>query len=159
MPKRSPLLQSEDGVNKQFGARLRMCREAAGKSQTEVGEALGVSFQQVQKYENGATSISLNRLFDVAAYLRITMIKLLDGLDDLLPEQSLASGVAEDAQAPFLDDEDLRVGAGAYSKQKVALLNAFNRIHDQKVRRSVVSMVEALSEVCESEAVKKMVEN
>ena len=159
MPKRSPLLQSEDGVNKQFGARLRMCREAAGKSQTEVGEALGVSFQQVQKYENGATSISLNRLFDVAAYLRITMIKLLDGLDDLLPEQPLASGVAEDAQAPFLDDDDLRVGAGAYSKQKVALLNAFNRIHDQKVRRSVVSMVEALSEVCESEAAKKMVEH
>ena len=149
MPKRSPLLQSEDGVNKKFGARLRMCREAAGKSQTEVGEALGVSFQQVQKYENGATSISLNRLFDVATFLRVSMLMLLDGLDPLRLAPAAHVGFAEEPQAALLDEDDLRAGAGAYSKQKVAILNAFNRIPDQKVRRSVVSMIEALADMSE----------
>ncbi len=145
MPKRSPGLNTDDHVNRQFGARLRICREAAGRSQTDVGDALGVSFQQVQKYENGTTSISLNRLYDVASFLSISMVKLLDGLDPSGP----VSGFAEEKQALLLDDDDLKAGAGPHSKQKVALLNAFNRIDDPKVRRSVISMVESLATVCE----------
>ena len=53
MPKRRPGLPSADDINKAFGARLRYLREMIGKSQTEVGQALAVSFQQIQKYENG----------------------------------------------------------------------------------------------------------
>ena len=148
MPKRSPGSPAEDHVNKQFGARLRFCREAAGKSQTDVGDALGVSFQQGQKSENGTTSISLNRLFDLAVLLRTPMVRLLDGLDGLALA-NMNGGFAEERQAPMLDDDDLKIGAGAHSKQKIALLDAFNRIHDPKVRRSVIAMAEALAEASE----------
>ncbi|MCW6509517.1 helix-turn-helix domain-containing protein [Lichenifustis flavocetrariae] len=144
MPKRSPGLPTDDHVNRRFGERLRFCREKAGKSQSEVGEALGVSFQQIQKYENGTTSISLNRIFDFAANIGISMGSLFEGLD-LYPGRGGVRGFAEEKQAVFIDEDELTIGAGLYSKQKVALLKAFEQIKDSKARRTLIDMADALA--------------
>ena len=146
MPKRSPGLPSEDHVNRRFGERLRFCRERAGKSQSDVGGALGVSFQQIQKYENGTTSISLNRIFDFADTIGISMSSLFDGLDARHLMGGRAAGFAEEGQPGLTDeDDDMRVGAGPHSKQKVQLIAAFNRIEDGKARRTLIEMAEALA--------------
>ena len=146
MPKRSPGLPSEDHVNRRFGERLRFCRERAGKSQSDVGTALGVSFQQIQKYENGTTSISLNRIFDFADTIGISMSSLFDGLDPRHLMGGRAAGFAEEGQPGLSDeDDDMRVGAGPHSKQKVQLIAAFNRIEDGKARRTLIEMAEALA--------------
>lgn len=152
MPKRGPGLPTEDHVNRRFGERLRFCRERAGKSQSDVGNALGVSFQQIQKYENGTTSISLNRIFDFADNIGITMSSLFEGLD-ARHMMGRAAGFAEERQAPLLDgdDDDMKVGAGPHSKQKVQLLHAFNRIMDAKARRTLIEMAEALAKRNESD--------
>ena len=146
MPKRSPGLPTEDHVNRRFGERLRFCRERAGKSQSDVGTALGVSFQQIQKYENGTTSISLNRIFDFADTIGISMSSLFEGLDPRRLTGGRAAGFAEEGQPGLSDeDDDMRVGAGPHSKQKVQLIDAFNRIDDPKKRRTLVDMAEALA--------------
>ena len=146
MPKRGPGSPTEDHVNRRFGERLRFCRERAGKSQSDVGNALGVSFQQIQKYENGTTSISLNRIFDFADNIGISMSSLFEGLD-ARHLMGRAAGFAEEGQAPLTDgeDDDMKVGAGPYSKQKVQLLHAFNRVEDAKARRTLIEMAEALA--------------
>lgn len=154
MPKRGPGSPSEDHVNRRFGERLRACRERAGKSQTDIGNALGVSFQQIQKYENGTTSISLNRIFDFADTIGISMSSLFDGLDARHLHGMVRMGFAEECQAPLDDDEheDMRLAAGPQSKQKVRLIAAFNRISDAKARMTLIEMAEALAPKDEGEA-------
>jgi transcriptional regulator with XRE-family HTH domain len=143
MPKRSPGLPTEDHVNRRFGERLRFCREKAGKSQSEVGSALGVSFQQIQKYENGTTSISLNRIFDFADNIGISMSSLFDGLD--ARSMYANRGFAEETPA-FIDDEDMKLASGTFSKEKVELLKYFDKISSKKARRTLIDMARALAE-------------
>ena len=141
MPKRKPGAQAADDINKRFGSRLRRFRELAGRSQSEVGDALGVSFQQIQKYENGTTSISLNRLDELSDFLSVTIAKLIDSVQET---KAPAAGFAETAQTPFGEDDEQLLGPGPLTKQKVALLNAFSRIDNSKVRKSLVGLAEAI---------------
>ena len=143
MPKRSPGSRTPDDINKRFGARLRLTREMAGRSQTEVGQALGVSFQQVQKYENGTTSISLDRLDELARFFTLPVQNLIGGLAAPLPLEA-GAGFSEGDQARFDDEEDEPKvsGVGPLSKEAVSLVKAFNRIPNRKLRRSIVAIVE-----------------
>ena len=140
MPKRSPGSVSGDDINKKFGARLRSFREMARRSQTDVGQALGVSFQQIQKYENGTTSISLNRLNELADYLAVSITQLVDGL--VLAQPQVSPGFSEDRQAPYHEASPLPE-VGPLSRDAVALVTAYNAIRSRKLRRSILTMVEA----------------
>lgn len=140
MPKRSPGSVSGDDINKKFGARLRSFREMARRSQTDVGQALGVSFQQIQKYENGTTSISLNRLNELADYLTVSITQLVDGL--VLPQPQISPGFLEEGQAPY-DEASPLPEVGPLSRDAVALVTAYNAIRSRKLRRSILTMVEA----------------
>ena len=142
MPKRSPGSRSADDINKDFGARLRFFRETAGRSQTDVGQALAVSFQQVQKYENGTTSISLNRLDELARFFNVSVGQLIEGLGSRAQAAGVA-GFAEAHQAAYDDGAPATANVGPLSKDAVSLLNAFNRIRSRKLRRSILTMVEA----------------
>ena len=59
-----------DPVDRHVGARLRLCRHARGTKQTELASAIGLTFQQIQKYENGSNRISASKLYAIAAVLR-----------------------------------------------------------------------------------------
>ena len=67
-------------VDKHVGTRLRAARLEAGKSQTEVAEALGVAFQQVQKYEKGTNRISAGRLYELSRLFDVPVQSFFDGL-------------------------------------------------------------------------------
>jgi transcriptional regulator with XRE-family HTH domain len=139
MPKRKPGSPSFLDINGRFGAYLRRLREDANKSQTEVGDALGVSFQQIQKYENGTTSISLSRIEDVARFLQVPIVRLLENL-----EPTPDPGFAEEKQAAFYIEDEGLLGKGPQRRQRVSLLSAFNRIENPEVRRSLVALAEAI---------------
>ena len=66
--------------NKPFGARLRAARLEAGKSQTEVADALGITFQQVQKYEKGINRISAGTLYELSRFFGMPVQFFFDGL-------------------------------------------------------------------------------
>ncbi|MEQ8604678.1 MAG: helix-turn-helix transcriptional regulator [Marivibrio sp.] len=93
---------SRHPVDVAVGARVRELRIRAAMSQTKLGEALGVSFQQIQKYENGSNRMGASRLVQVATALNVPLAQLFTGVDMAeadRPEPALdgeASKVARD---------------------------------------------------------------
>ncbi len=122
-------------VDVHVGSRVRLRRLLLGMSQDKLGEELGVTFQQVQKYERGANRIGASRLYDVSRVLEVPVSFFFDGLDSL-PAQA---GFGEGDQTPIVDDF-------INSPEGVALAIAFARITQPKVRRSVLELVRALAD-------------
>lgn len=86
-------------VDRHVGRRVCEKRIALGYNQTELGRALGVTFQQVQKYEKGANRISASKLWDIARFCRVDISYFFEGL-----ETALQPGMAEPDAEPFVHD-------------------------------------------------------
>jgi transcriptional regulator with XRE-family HTH domain len=125
-------IKSPDPVDVQVGSRIRLLRKGAQMSQTDLAEQLGVTFQQVQKYEKGITRVSAGRLTKIAAALGVPVSELLgdDGAG-----QSNRRAVAE-ARSPL----KLLTSPGA-----LRLLRAYARIDNGNQRRNIVALVERIA--------------
>jgi transcriptional regulator with XRE-family HTH domain len=124
--------RSANMVDRRLGQRLRARRLEAGLSQERLAEVLGLTFQQVQKYEKGVNRIAASRLFDIAAALDVPVGFFFDGLSSGAP-----SGVAEDGP-------NGRVFDTLASPDGLQLLTLFGSIKNPRVRRRVVDLVRAL---------------
>jgi transcriptional regulator with XRE-family HTH domain len=131
--------KSPNPVDKYVGSRLRMRRLLVGMSQEKLGEALGITFQQVQKYEKGTNRISASRLQHASKVLAVPVEYFYEGGPQLDTEQA---GFAE-AEAPGYVSDFLMTNEG------VQLVKAFLRIKDAAVRRRLVSLIGALGEKTE----------
>lgn len=125
--------KAPNDIDRHVGSRVRMRRTLIGMSQEKLGEALGLTFQQVQKYEKGTNRISASRLQQIAAALGVTIDYLYGGSD--APEGS-TGGFAE-AATPY-DGELLTTDA-------LKLVRAFHRIADPRMRRKVVEIAMVLA--------------
>ena len=125
-------------VDGQVGTRVRLRRMLVGMSQERLGELLGLTFQQVQKYEKGVNRIGAGRLFQVAQILGVPISYFYEGVI----EQSAASARNGDTSTPPVM-EFLSSGEG------LQLTLAFMRIKDSKVRKRVVDLVKSLAEETE----------
>lgn len=122
-------------MDKHVGNQVRLRRMFLGISQEKLGEALGVTFQQVQKYEKGVNRISASRLNQLAQVLAVPIDYFYEGAREA---DGGAPGFAEQGAAPYLPD--------TYSSaDSLQLVKAFNRITDAKVRRRIVDLVEAVA--------------
>ena len=117
--------QGPDPIDVQVGARVRARRHALGLSQTQLAESLGITFQQVQKYEKGKNRISASVLVKAAARLD-TSVQALVGEE---------IGSAADTIVPV----------SLFSPGAVELLKAFSLIDDAKARRALVALASILS--------------
>jgi transcriptional regulator with XRE-family HTH domain len=79
-PARPGTVKSPTDIDREIGKRLRALREEAGISQTALGEGSGITFQQVQKYENGVNRVSVSRLLQFCDVLRVPISQVLDGI-------------------------------------------------------------------------------
>jgi transcriptional regulator with XRE-family HTH domain len=122
-------------IDIQVGNRVRIRRMLIGMSQERLGDLLGLTFQQVQKYEKGVNRVSASKLYEIAAALNASIDYFFRGLTD--PTQPLG-GVAETAD-PFIHDF-LATTEGR------ELTNEFPRIRDENVRRRVLDLVKSLAE-------------
>lgn len=117
-------------IDKAIGGRLKLYRQRANLSQTALGKHLGVSFQQVQKYENGTNRVSAASLMKIARFLKIP-------ISELLAQEGKRGGagasVARNAAARF-----------AKSSEGRSLIQGFLAIEDPGLRRQVVGLVKAL---------------
>ena len=101
-------------VDDHVGARIRLRRTLMGMTQEQLAEALGISYQQVQKYETGANRVSAGRLFEIAQQLGADISYFFDGLDSQAAARALPHGgrnrVAIDLVRNFLEiaNEDQR---------------------------------------------------
>lgn len=86
-------------VDRHVGRRVCEKRIALGYNQTDLGQALGVTFQQVQKYEKGANRISASKLWDIARFFRVDIGYFFDGLT-----HAAQPGMGEAEAEPFVHD-------------------------------------------------------
>jgi len=122
-------------TDKHVGARVRMRRMMLSMSQEKLGDALGLTFQQVQKYEKGANRIGASRLQQIAHILQVPVSFFFEGAPNVpgFP----ASGFAEAPSPAYVSDF-------LASSDGLALTKAFMRIKDSKLRRRIVDLVEQM---------------
>jgi len=115
--------------NGEIGRRIKLRRLQLGLSQESLGLALGVTFEQVQKYEKGTDRIGAGRLQQVAEILRVPILFFFGG--------NIAGGSDREDSAAVLDFLDI-----AYS---LRLVQAFRRIRDRHVKQCIVEFVEQIA--------------
>ena len=121
-----------DPVDVEVGHRIRIERLSRGLSQTALANQLGVTFQQVQKYEKGVNRVGAGRLTKIAEVLGVSVSTFFSGKEVLESEQSRTG----DAASPL----KLLTVSGAFR-----LLRAYADIEDTNLRRSIVDLVEQIS--------------
>ena len=122
-------------IDKHVGSRVRMRRMMLSMSQEKLGDALGLTFQQVQKYEKGTNRIGASRLHQIAKVLGVGIDFFYDGAPQLGPvEGGFAETPGSGYVADFLGTND-----------GVRLMKAFLKVGDAKVRRRIVDLVRALA--------------
>ena len=110
-------------VDRTVGVRIKTLRKAKSMSQTALGQAIGVTFQQVQKYENGKNRLSASRLGEMARALEVPVSALFDG-------------------AEGTDQTDVLVLLG--TPGAMDLINAYIAIGDEQLRRDVLAIVQTV---------------
>lgn len=122
-------------IDKHVGSRVRMRRMMLSMSQEKLGDALGLTFQQVQKYEKGTNRIGASRLQQIAHILQVPVSFFFEGAPHL-PGQT--SGLGE-APSPAYVSDFLATSDG------LSLTKAFMRIKNGKLRRRIVDLVEQIA--------------
>jgi transcriptional regulator with XRE-family HTH domain len=127
--------KSPNPIDKHVGSRVRMRRMMIGMSQEKLGEKLGITFQQIQKYEKGTNRIGASRLQQIALVLSVPVAFFFEGAP--VPD-SMSSGMAEPASPAYVSDF-LATSDG------LALTKAFMKVKDAKVRRRIVDLLESIA--------------
>lgn len=125
-------------IDVHVGARVRLRRTLLGMSQEKLGEALGLTFQQVQKYERGVNRIGASRLFDLSRVLDVPISFFFDDMPDALGGgRGLMRG--GDLPAELGEDDTL------HRRETLELVRAYYRITDPAVRRRVFDLIKSLT--------------
>ena len=123
-------------VDTHVGSRVRLRRMLLGMSQERLGESMGLTFQQVQKYEKGVNRVGASRLFQISKILDVPVQFFFEEAPhaDGAPARGMAEADSETFILEFLN-----------SREGLELNRAFVKIANSKVRKSVVDLVRALS--------------
>ena len=120
-------------VDRHVGERVRTRRKQLGLSQDRLGDALGLTFQQVQKYERGANRISASKLFDAAAALKVEIAYFFEGLTPGEPLHGVSEPEAPAFQHLTLTAEDTE------------LVGSFQAIGRKRMRRRILELVREIA--------------
>jgi transcriptional regulator with XRE-family HTH domain len=123
-------------IDKHVGSRVRMRRMMVGMSQEKLGDALGLTFQQVQKYEKGTNRIGASRLQQISNILQVPVAFFFEGAPSL---PGGMEDILDGAPSPAYVSDFLATSDG------LALTKSFMRIKDQKLRRRIVDLVEQIA--------------
>jgi transcriptional regulator with XRE-family HTH domain len=130
MPKKSP-----NSTDKHVGSRVRMRRMMLEMSQTELGTDIGLTFQQVQKYEKGTNRIGAGRLHEISRILQVPISFFFEGG----PREAGAHSDTDTPPLPTYVTDFLATSDG------LALTKAFMQIKDANLRRRIVSLVQEIT--------------
>ena len=122
-------------IDKHVGSRVRMRRMMLEMSQEKLGDALDLTFQQIQKYEKGTNRIGASRLQQISSILQVPVSFFFEGAPATGHE---VDGLSE-APSPAYISDFLATSDG------LALTRAFVRIKDAKLRRRIVDLVEEMA--------------
>ncbi len=128
------------------GSRVRLRRTLLGMSQERLGDALGLTFQQVQKYERGVNRVGASRLFDISRVLDVPISYFFDDMPEGMSETPVSGprgrmyGFAE-AQEPFAPGVDDHMN----KRETLELVRAYYRITDPAVRKRMFDLMKSLA--------------
>ncbi len=128
--------RSPNPVDLHVGARIRMRRRMQGVSQEKLADALGLTFQQVQKYERGANRVSASKLYEIAAALRTPVSYFFEGLAD-----PSSDGGDEDQPRVAVEQS---VHAFLTTSEGLELAGLFPRLQRGRLRRRLLDLVRAI---------------
>ncbi|MFQ6017508.1 MAG: helix-turn-helix domain-containing protein [Kiloniellaceae bacterium] len=132
-------------VDVHVGGRVRLRRTLLGLSQEKLGDAIGLTFQQVQKYERGANRIGSSRLYDLSRVLDVPVEFFFDDMPSSVAARSPAQvrGMAEESSTYELDPMAKR--------ETLELVRAYYKIRDPQVRKRLFEMTKVLAAATKSE--------
>ncbi|HEY1504927.1 MAG TPA: helix-turn-helix transcriptional regulator [Stellaceae bacterium] len=122
-------------VDVHVGSRVRLRRTLLGMSQEKLGDALGLTFQQVQKYERGANRVGASRLYDLSRVLDVPVSYFFEEFADATPSPT---GVSEAAGDPYQVNPMMK-------RETLELVRAYLRIADPQIKRRVFELTKALA--------------
>ena len=125
MARRTVAEDGPDPIDVHVGNRVRVRRTLLGMSQTQLGERVGVTFQQLQKYERGADRVSASRLFQISRILEVPVASFFEGLDEGTPAWSPDDMVAK--------------------RETLELVRAYYRITDSDLRDHLRRLFQAVA--------------
>lgn len=123
-------------IDVHVGSRIRLRRNMLGLSQEKLGESLGITFQQIQKYEKGTNRVGASRLQAISSVLNVPVSFFFEDAPGSIA--STQAGFAEDNEATYVVDF-------LSSNEGVQLTRAFTKIADPKVRRKIIDLVKSLA--------------
>ena len=136
-------------IDVHVGARVRLRRTLLGMSQEKLGEALGLTFQQVQKYERGTNRIGASRLFDLSRVLEVPVSFFFDDMAPEVAERSpaqIGGGLAEDRPVEFEADPMAK-------RETLELVRAYYRINNLTVRKRIFELAKSIANSPDKDAV------
>lgn len=125
-------------VDIHVGRRLRQKRTFLGLSQEAVGKQIGVTFQQIQKYERGINRMGASRLYDFAKALGVQVSYFFEGFGDYVQEGGSALAAGEPA-APAFEHENIN------NRETLEVMRAYYRIKNPAVRKRIVELIKAMA--------------
>jgi len=133
-------------IDVHVGTRVRLRRTLLGMSQEKLGDALGLTFQQVQKYERGANRIGASRLYDLSHVLDVPVSFFFDDIKAETVEAAQGEpGLREPANGGYEPDPMMR-------RETLELVRAYYRIPDTQIRRRLFDLTKAIANACSSAA-------
>lgn len=140
MPRRKKL--GPDPIDVHVGGRIRLRRTLLGMSQEKLSEALGITFQQVQKYESGSNRVGASRLFNISRALGVPVSFFYEGFNGGNASQALLMAAENDAAD---------ISRLFETRETIDLVRAYYAIDDTAVRRKVYEMLKSLGSLNHNE--------
>lgn len=128
-------------IDVHVGTRVRLRRTLLGMSQEKLGEALGLTFQQVQKYERGVNRIGASRLFDLARVLDVPIGFFFDDMPDAMG----GSGALRARLGGFAEQQEGFEDDTLHKRETLELVRAYYRITEPAVRKRVFDLIKSLA--------------
>ena len=133
-------------IDAHVGSRVRLRRMLIGMSQEKLGELLGLTFQQVQKYEKGANRIGASRLFDISQILAVPVSYFFDDVPDEIASQHRLTNGNGHGNGHYKDLESgPHMMEFVSSAEGFQLIRAYTKITDPRVRKRVLDLVKSLT--------------
>ena len=126
-------------VDIHVGRRLRLKRTILGLSQEAVGKEIGVTFQQIQKYERGINRMGASRLYDFAKALGVPVSYFFDSYGEYASEPGMALSAAEPESARF-EHEKIN------NRETLEVMRAYYRIKNPSVRKRIIELIKAFAD-------------
>lgn len=138
-------MTSPHPVDIYVGRRLRLKRTILGMSQEAVGKQIGVTFQQIQKYERGINRMGASRLFDFAKALGVQVSYFFEGYGDYAMDDGAVLALGEQEAAAFEHEK-------TNNRETLEVMRAFYRIKNPSVRKRIIDLIKAMASEDASDA-------